>query len=224
MLRYAITDLARVPGDAAAREAELLRQTVRLAAEGVDYFQLREKELAPGTLVALARKLLAIFRADANGPKLLINSRADVAIATQADGVHLTSEPDGLTPADIRRLYASAGLPEPVISVSCHSLADVAHAHDSSATLILFGPVFEKVVAQAGESESSHATDARISEGIGLNLLHLACSAASPTPVIALGGITQTNAPACLAAGAAGIAAIRLFQDESREALSANRH
>jgi thiamine-phosphate pyrophosphorylase len=224
MLRYAITDLARVSGDASAREAALLRQAARLAAEGVDYLQLREKDLAPGTLAALARKLLGILRSSPHGPKLLINSRADIAVATQADGVHLTSELGGLTPADIRRLYASAGLPEPVVSVSCHSLNDVAHIHDSKPALILFGPVFEKVVAHPGELESSLAIDTRLSEGIGLNLLHLACAAAAPTPVLALGGITMENAPACLAAGAAGIAAIRLFQDESREALSTNRH
>jgi thiamine-phosphate pyrophosphorylase len=224
MLRYAITDLARVPGDAFTREAALLQQASRLAAESVDYLQLREKDLAPGDLATLTRKLLAIFRAGANGPKLLINSRADVAVATQADGVHLTSEPGGLTPADIRRLYTSAGLPRPIVSVSCHSLADVAHAHESNATFILFGPVFEKVVAHAKESESSHATETRIAEGIGLNLLHLACSTAAPTPVLALGGITPENTDACLAAGAAGIAAIRLFQDESHAAPSPTRH
>jgi len=224
MLRYAITDQARFPGDEAAREAALLQQAARIAAEGVDFLQLREKDLSPGGLASLARKLLAIFRSHTNTPKLLVNSRADVAIAAQADGVHLTTDPDGLTPGDIRRLYSSAGLPEPIISISCHTLPEVAHARASAASLILFGPVFEKVVAHTGGAESKDATEARVSEGIGLNLLHLACAAAAPTPVLALGGFTPENTDACLAAGAAGIAAIRLFQDESRAALAINRH
>ncbi len=204
MLRYAITDRARIAPDEPAREAALLRQATALAETGVDYIQLREKDVEPGSLASLARKLLAILRSNPNAPKLLINSRADVAIAVAADGVHLTSASGSLTPADIRQLYAAAGLPEPIVSVSCHSLREIAHAHGCGASLILFGPVFEKVVS-TGDSE------ALVAEGIGLNLLHLACTAASPTPVLALGGVTADNAPATLAAGAAGIAAIRLF-------------
>src|ERR1035437_6465861 len=192
MLRYAITDRARAPVEKPAQEGALLRQAA--------------------TLASLARKLLAALRCRPTAPKLLINSRADVAIAIGADGVHLTSATGSLTPADIRQLYASAGLPEPIVSVSCHTLAEVAAAsgpdRDSVANLILFGPVFEKVVAV---QEDQNATETLIAEGIGLNLLHLACAAAAPTPVLALGGITPENTPAALAAGAAGVAAIRHF-------------
>jgi thiamine-phosphate pyrophosphorylase len=209
MLRYAITDRARVFGDEAAREAALLDQAARLAAEGVDYVQLREKDLPATALAALTRKLLDALRAHSPAPKVLINSRADVAVAAGADGVHLTSAEGSLTPADVRRLYASAGRPEPVVSVSCHTLNEVAHARTAAPTLILFGPVFEKVGLDAGARQPAEAL---ISEGSGLNLLHLACAAAGPVPVLALGGITPENTDACLAAGAAGIAAIRLFQ------------
>ncbi len=209
MLRYAITDRARFPGDESAREAALLQQAARIAAAGVGYVQLREKDLSPAALVALTSKLLATLRAHSPAPRLLINSRADVAVAAGADGVHLTSAEGSLTPADIRLLYASAGLPEPVVSVSCHTLNEVAHAHAFAPTLILFGPVFEKVVA---DLRSSSLDEARVSEGSGLNLLHLACAAAAPVSVLALGGITPENTDACIAAGAAGIAAIRLFQ------------
>jgi thiamine-phosphate pyrophosphorylase len=209
MLRYAITDRARVFGDEAAREAALLDQAARLAAEGVDYVQLREKDLPATALAALTRKLLDALRAHSPAPKLLINSRADVAVAAGADGVHLTSAEGSLTPADVRRLYASIGRPEPVVSVSCHTLNEVAHARTAAPTLILFGPVFEKVGLDAGARQPAEAL---ISEGSGLNLLHLACAAAGPVPVLALGGITPENTDACLAAGAAGIAAIRLFQ------------
>lgn len=208
MLRYAITDRARFPGNEAAREAALLDQAERLAKEGVGFVQLREKDLPPAALAELTRKLLKVLHAHSPSPKLLINSRADVAVATAADGVHLSSAEGSLTPSDIRQLYAAAGLPEPVVSVSCHTLNEVAHARASAPTLILFGPVFEKVVA---DPQASNPVEARTSEGSGLNLLHLACAAAGPIPVLALGGITPENTDACLAAGAAGIAAIRLF-------------
>jgi thiamine-phosphate pyrophosphorylase len=203
MLRYAITDRARVPNGQPSQEEALLRQAAALAETGVDFVQLREKDLEAGALASLARKLLAVLRSHARAPKLLINSRADVAIASGADGVHLTSATGELTPADIRKLYASAGLPEPIISISCHTLSEIPSARDAS--LILFGPVFEKVVSAPSSSE------ALISTGIGLNLLHLACTAAAPTPVLALGGITPENTSATLEAGAAGVAAIRMF-------------
>jgi thiamine-phosphate pyrophosphorylase len=208
MLRYAITDRVRAPGGLPAQEAALLRQAENLAEIGVDFVQLREKALGPGALAALARKLLDILRSHARAPKLLINSRADIAVATGADGVHLTSATGELTPADIRQLYASAGLPEPIVSVSCHTLSEIPPARDAHATLILFGPVFEKVVSI---TEAQQRSESLVSDGIGLNLLHLACAAAAPTPVLALGGITPENTPPCLAAGAAGIAAIRMF-------------
>jgi thiamine-phosphate pyrophosphorylase len=203
MLRYAISDRARLPGDEGQRQAGLLNQVERLAAGGIDFLQLREKDLEAGALADLGRRLLAVLRAAHPAPRLLINSRADVAVAIGADGVHLTSAPGSLTPAEVRRLYASAGLREPVVSVSCHTLNDVATARESGANLILFGPVFEKRVGVE-----------LVGEGSGLETLHEACMAAAPIPVLALGGITSENALACVAAGAAGIAAIRLFQGE----------
>jgi thiamine-phosphate pyrophosphorylase len=203
MVRYAITDRTRFPGDDPARQAALLHQASANAAAGIDFLQLREKDLPAGELASLARQLLTILRA--HGPtKLLIHSRADIAIAVRADGVHLPAAPGPLTPAQVRGLYAAANLPTPMVSVSCHTLAEVARAATSNpgqaATLILFGPVFEKRIA--GQL---------IAPGTGLDLLRSACAAAAPTPVLALGGITRANTPACLASGAAGIAAIRHF-------------
>lgn len=208
MLRYAITARSRGTVEESSQEDALLRQAQELAEKGVNFVQLREKDLEAGALASLARKLLTVFRANANAPKLLINSRADVAVAVGADGVHLTSATGSLTPADVRRLYASAGLPEPIVSVSCHTLSDIRPAREAAATLILFGPVFEKVVST---TEAEGPAEASVSDGIGLNLLQLACATASPTPVLALGGITEENTPSTVAAGAAGIAAIRMF-------------
>jgi thiamine-phosphate pyrophosphorylase len=201
MLRYAITDRLRLGADEPTRQAALLRQAARLAKEGVDFLQLREKDLPAGALADLARKLRETLRKRGSNTKLLINSRADIALAHHADGVHLTSSPGELTPGQIRALYPGANLSLPVISVSCHSLAEADAAHDAGATHILFGPVFEKRVGSL-----------LISEGLGLAALTAACKAAAPIPVLALGGATKANTAACLSAGAAGIAAIRLFQ------------
>jgi thiamine-phosphate pyrophosphorylase len=216
MLRYAITGRLRFAADEPARQAALLAQGARLAADGIDFIQLREKDLSAAALAALARRLLATLRADPThpAPRLLINSRADIAIATCADGVHLTSAPGSLTPAQVRTLYAAASLPEPIVSLSCHTLAEVARAAsfapDERPTLILFGPVFEKVIAEDRAPEKSLG-DKKISPGTGLDLLRAACAAAAPVPVLALGGINRSNTDACLDAGAAGVAAIRLF-------------
>jgi hypothetical protein len=127
-LRCAITDRTRFPGNEQERQAALVRNATRWAAEGLDFIQLREKDLAAGALAALARKLLEALGARDPAPRLLVNSRADVAIAVAAAGVHLTAAPGELTPGQVRRLYAAAGLPEPIVSVSCHTLDDVARA------------------------------------------------------------------------------------------------
>jgi thiamine-phosphate pyrophosphorylase len=234
MLRYAITDRLRFSAESgqqaeSTRQAALLVQAARLAADGIDFIQLREKDLSAAALAALARRLFAILRAHNPAPKLLINSRADVAIATYADGVHLTSSPNELTPTQVRALYAASSLPAPIVSLSCHTITEVARAAsfapDERPTLILFGPVFEKVIAnnvvaeQAlnlnGDAEDrapeKSLGDKIISAGTGLDLLRAACAAAAPIPVLALGGINRCNTDACLDAGAAGVAAIRLF-------------
>jgi len=223
MLRYVITNRACFKGDEPNRYAALLAQAAHLATTGVDFLQLREKDLSADALASLTRKLLATLRAHNPAPKLLINSRADVALATCADGVHLTSAPGQLTPAQVRALYAAASLPEPVISLSCHTLAEVTRAAfaspDNRPTHILFGPVFEKVVAQEAVDRKVVAEDRvlensagrKISAGTGLDLLRAACAAAAPIPVLALGGVTHANTAATLAAGTAGVASIRMF-------------
>jgi thiamine-phosphate pyrophosphorylase len=193
--RYAIT-----PGAGAARD-EFAALASQWAAAGVDLIQLREPALSAGALYHAARAILAAIASQHAPAKLLINSRADVAIAAGAHGVHLTSRSGELTAAQVRTLYAQAGLPRPIVSISTHTLEDVRRSYQQQVDLILFGPVFEKRVQ--GEL---------VREGSGLDLLRQACAAAASTPVLALGGVTAENAPQCLAAGAAGIAAIRLFE------------
>jgi thiamine-phosphate pyrophosphorylase len=170
----------------------------RLAEARVDFIQLRDKTADGDCLAACAKRLLAELQGSST--RLLVNSRADVAMAAGAHGVHLTSFPGTLAPSQVRGLYQSAGLAVPFVSVSCHTLADVERARDGGADMILFGPVFEKRVRGT-----------KTSAGIGLDALRDACAAAGTLRVLALGGITNENAGACMEAGAAGVAAIRLF-------------
>jgi thiamine-phosphate pyrophosphorylase len=199
MLRYAITDRAGFEGDEQARQSALVRQARRWSEAGIEFVQLREKDLGAGALAMLARRMQAAIWAGGPGTKLLINSRVDVALAVGAAGVHLRSGMDELTVAQVRGLCEEAGLARPVVSVSCHTVEEVGRAREDGVDLILFGPVFEKWVG--GEVVSS---------GVGLAALGAAC-AAGLGRVIALGGVTGGNTEACVGAGAAGVAGIRLF-------------
>jgi thiamine-phosphate pyrophosphorylase len=195
MLRYAILDATTPPGHAA-----------HLAALGIDYLQLRAKSLPAGQLLTLSQSIAAELTGSPT--RLLINSRPDIALATPAHGVHLTSAANELTPTQIRHLYAATPhslFPTPCTSLSCHTLADIARARTLAPDLILFGPIFEKRAWENGRSGEL------IQSGIGLEALAAAVQAAGDIPVLALGGITHENTPSCLDAGAAGIAAIRLF-------------
>jgi thiamine-phosphate pyrophosphorylase len=199
VLRYAITDCSRFPS-AAERKTNLLADAARWAGQGIDFVQLREKTLAAGEMLDLAEALAAALEQSRSGTKLLLNGRADVALAAYADGVHLTSDLDELTAAEVRTLFEQLGRKPPLIAASCHSPAEVARARAEHIDLIVFGPVFEKRVKGT-----------LLREGIGLTALRDAVQAAGATPVLALGGIDRSNASLCLEAGAAGIAGIRLF-------------
>jgi len=207
-LLYYITDRTAFSGDESARRRRLLEKIAEAVRAGVDYIQLREKDLPSGELESLARDAVRVVR-EARNPEtsLLINSRTDVALAVQADGVHLRS--DDISPQEVRAVWkkaASCGadtlvrqLPprDPLVAVSCHSPGEVARA-TNGATFAVFAPVFEKK-----ETPTTPPS--------GLPLLEKACH--TKIPVLALGGITLSNAHSCLEAGAAGIAGIRLFQE-----------
>jgi len=171
----------------------------RWSHEGVHYVQLREKPMAAGELVKLAVAILEVLR-ESGKTKLLVNGRPDVAVASGADGVHLTAADGELTAAQVRAVFEAAGAGTPVVSVSCHTLEEVRRAVSDGADFILFGPVFEKRVD--GEM---------VGKGVGLGKLQEACKVAGETPVLALGGVTWPRAELCIEAGAAGVAGIRLF-------------
>jgi len=194
VLLYYITDRKGFPGSESERRTSLLRRIADAARAGVDYIQLREKDLAPDELRRLARAAVTAIRAISATTNLLINSSVDIAIAAGADGVHLPA--GSPLPSKIRAAWFQSGVGEPLIGVSAHSVEDVLQAQTQGANFAVLAPIFEK--AAIGGS------------GIGLDALRLACS--HGFQVLALGGVTLANARSCLAAGAAGLAGIRLFQ------------
>jgi thiamine-phosphate pyrophosphorylase len=200
MLHYAITNRARYGGTEIYRLDSLVREAGRWAAEGIDFIQVREKDLPAGELAGLMRRVLAVVQKAGSATRVLVNSRVDVAVAAGADGVHLTGAAGELRPEQARAVFRGAGLEAAVVSVSCHSLEEVARAAGFGVEAILFGPVFGKVV-----------DGMEVVPGVGLEGLRAACGAAAGVPVLGLGGVTWERAAECAAAGAAGVAGIRLF-------------
>jgi thiamine-phosphate pyrophosphorylase len=215
-LLYYITDRTQFPGDERARRRALLAKIAEAARTGVDYVQLREKDLSTRELEHLARESVSIvwkLRTENREPRtsLLINSRTDVALATDAHGVHLRSE--DVSPLTVRSIWAGAialaqqtgsqfDAQGPLIAASCHTAADVLRAESEGVNFAVFAPVFEKKGVPGTMPRE-------------LSALRAACAA--KIPVLALGGVTLENAASCLAAGAAGIAGIRLFQENKIE-------
>lgn len=217
---YYITDRKAFSGDEAARRRRLLGKIAEAARCGVDYIQLREKDLSSRELESLAREAVRVIREHAlpktenpePGSRLLINSRTDIALAAGADGVHLRSDDvfpsdvreawknrAGFSPPGSRQAFSREGASQlPTIGVSCHSVDEVTKAAGNQADFAVFAPVFEK-------------KDSGTSTSAGLSELEAACRLG--VPVFALGGVTLGNARSCIDAGAAGVAGIRLFQE-----------
>jgi thiamine-phosphate pyrophosphorylase len=191
-----ITDRSQFPGGEDSRRSRLLATIAQAARCGVDYIQLREKDLSSRDLEPLARTAIHQLRTENQELKtgFLLNSRTDIALACGAGGVHLRS--DDISPSEVRKLWTQAAGGAPVtIGKSCHMRAEVGRAAQEGADFVVFGPVFEKGGGRPA----------------GLEALHEACQ--EKIPVLALGGVTLENAKACMQAGAAGIAGIRLFQE-----------
>jgi len=196
----------------------LLEKIAAAAAAGVDWIQIREKDLSGIESSSLAREAVRLAGSSSPGTaamarlsskterareqlstRILVNDRLDVALAVQAGGVHLGEK--SLPAREARRLVKSLHREKDfLVGVSCHSLEAAKAAESSGADYLFFGPVF--------------ATPSKVAHGApqGLECVAEVCRAVS-VPVLAIGGITLENAADCLSAGASGIAAIRLFQD-----------
>lgn len=208
LLLYYVTDRTQFARGEPQRRRRLLEKIAEATRWGVDYIQLREKDLSPRELESLAREVVDTISLHGKGrTRLLVNSRTDIAFATGADGVHLRS--NDISPLEVRSMWHACNREappldlqagKPVIAVSCHTADEVATAAENGSNFVVFGPVFEK----RGEQNLTPA---------GLSKLRQACR--YNVPVLAIGGVTLENASQCLDAGAVGIAAIRLFQENA---------
>jgi thiamine-phosphate pyrophosphorylase len=185
--------LAGSSGLAEKRQLEKIEQAAKA---GVDWIQIREKDLCGRELANLSEH--AIMRAK-SGSAILVNDRLDVALATDAAGVHLGEH--SLPPDQAKKLMAQRGTREDfVVGASAHSLEGARQAEQAGADYVIFGPVYA-TPSKAGFGQPQ-----------GMSGLREVCVRLT-IPVLAIGGITVKNAGDCMTAGAAGIAAIRLFQD-----------
>ena len=169
----------------------LVDRVARAARGGVDAIQVRERDLPDRDLVALVRRIREACAG--TSAQVLVNDRADVAVAAGAAGVHLRSD---APPASRIRAFVPAAF---VIGRSVHSIAEIDEAvADGACNYLLFGTVFPSTGKPAGHPVA------------GLEALRAAC-ARSPLPVVAIGGVDRSRLPAVADAGAAGYAAVELF-------------
>jgi thiamine-phosphate pyrophosphorylase len=190
MIRCYITDRSSLGGEERLDDA-----IARNIIAGVDWIQIREKDLSARELLDLVRCALAL--PNTTGTKILVNTRVDVALAAGAAGVHL---PAGSIPPRAWRAITPPGF---LIGVSCHTVEEVRAAEADDADYAVFGPVFAPL------SKGSDLPPR------GLDALGEAARAVK-IPVLALGGVTRDRIVACMAAGAAGVAGISLFQGHIR--------
>lgn len=184
------------------RKAQTL-ELIKIAAENnISLIQIREKNLPARLVFELSADAAKLTRLTAT--KILVNDRADIALAAKADGVHLTAR--SLSAATIRRSFPENFL----VGVSAHSIAEAEDAKRQAADFVTFSPVF--------------ATPNK-GEAVGIAKLREVCETLKPFPVIALGGIDAGNFAEVLTAGASGFAAIRFLNDaENIRKLSTDKH
>src|SRR5260370_24389173 len=170
----------------------ILTQVSAAVSAGVQLIQLREKKLTDRVLFELTTSAVAITRGTST--RILVNDRADIA-AGGADGVHLTTY--SLEPKTVRETFGEDFL----IGASTHSLAEATASRDGGADFAVFGPVFDT------------SSKAGYGSPLGVAALNEVSRVLDPFPILALGGISLSNAAECLRAGVSGIAGISIFQN-----------
>ena len=179
----------------------ILTQVSAAVGAGIDLIQIREKNLSARVSFELCEQATQLTTGTAT--KLLVNDRADIAAGAAAQGVHLTTR--SIDAAAIRKTFGE----ELLIGASTHSIDEAVAARDVGAGFIVFGPIFETPSKQ------------KYGAPLGLESLSAVTTVLRDFPVLALGGITTSNARDCVDAGAGGIAGISLFSDHTELAVIA---
>jgi thiamine-phosphate pyrophosphorylase len=195
-----VTERKALP-EGASSEGVLEKIHAAIAAS-VDWVQIREKDLSGRELLALAKEAVA-FGGGAHASRVIVNDRMDVALVAGAAGVHLGQE--SVSARDVVRWCTNGGARAGfLVGVSCHSLQEAREAEGAGASYIFFGPVFDTPSKRGMGKPQGVARLREVCRGVAI-------------PVLAIGGVSEENAAECIGAGAAGVAAIRMFQ-EAREA------
>jgi thiamine-phosphate pyrophosphorylase len=189
-ITYLITSGEATDADFDAAKSRIIETVAAAAEAGASLIQIREKNLSARSLFELTSEVVAATREF--DIRVLVNDRADIAFAAEADGVHLTA--NSLPATVIRENFPR----EFVIGVSTHTVDEAVDAANSGADFAVFGPVFET----PGKTESK-----------GIDALREACTRVAPFPVLAIGGVDADNVRDIINAGASGVAAIRALND-----------
>ena len=175
--------------DAAARAGWAAADLCRAFLDGgATWIQVRAKRLPSAAFLELCDSV--VRSAEAHGATVIVNDRADLALLSGADGVHVGQ--DDLTPAAVRRLLG----PDAIVGYSTHSTGQIEAAVLEPASYLAVGPVFGTITKETGY------------DAVGLELVSAAATRANGRPVVAIGGITLENATSVIAAGASAVAVI----------------
>lgn len=193
-LIYLITEGISTPENFEFEKARILK-IIKLAVEAnIDLIQIREKQISARLISELTSEAVKIALNSLT--KIIVNDRADIAVAANADGVHLTA--NSISTEAIRRCF-----PKPfIIGVSAHSVSEVKNAKNEGASFATFSPIF------ATESKANYGAPQ------GLEKLSEVCSKIDEFPIVALGGVNKNNFAKALEHGASGFAAIRFLNSE----------
>jgi len=201
-LIYLITDGKMTAQNFSQKKSQTLELIEIAARNNISLIQIREKKLSARLVFELAREAVNLTQNTVT--KLLVNDRADIALAANADGVHLTAR--SLSAGAIRRAFPK----DFIIGVSTHTIEEAGNAKNQTADFVTFSPIFSMPNKDKFQ---------------GIENLREVCEKLKPFPVIALGGIDETNYKSVLENGASGFAAIRFLNDaENIRKLSTDKH
>lgn len=192
-ITYLITRGEATGENFASAKQQILDIIALAVEEKVSLIQIREKHLTAPLLCELTESAVSVTRSSST--KVLVNDRADIAMACGADGVHLTSNS---IPVNVIRSMVPADF---LVGISSHSLDDAMAAAQDGADFAVLAPVFDT----PGKGEP-----------LGIDMLAEVCRATQPFPILALGGTNERNLAEVLRAGASGFAAIRAMNEPDR--------